>query len=296
MLKTGLKGFKQTFRPFVGTRSFSGTRKLATNGKLLALSGATVAGIGSYFSFSQILNDATPAENPESLISVDSSVHSFPILTSDCLLQTPFQLLGYGVRTVTFLNMKVYALGLYVAREDLPLLTKTLTSQVSKDPSQVAFSLRDPTLSPQVVDLLLSAGVRFSAKIVPVRNTDFNHLRDGLIKSIKSNPKYKELTKADDGSDEKLINGLDQLRKAFGSRKMTAFKNSTLMLQLLGDGKLVVTFQQYTTRDQMADPISLGVVEEPLVGRLLFLSYLSGQKPLSEAARSKAVEGFSSLL
>ncbi|KAG7860110.1 hypothetical protein KL919_002815 [Ogataea angusta] len=293
MFKSGLCAIKNSW-PRLGRRAFASVRYESSSRRLLAFSGVGVA-VGSYFSYSQILSDAAPVQDPENLVSVDSSVHSFPVVTSDCLLQTPFQLLGYGIRTVTFLNMKVYALGLYVAREDLPLLKKTLSS-VSPEPSQVAFSLRDPALSPQVVELLLSSGVRFSAKIVPVRNTDFNHLRDGLIKSIKSNPKYKELVKRGDGTDEKLSAGLDQLRKAFGARKVTASKNSTLMLQLLSDGKLALSFQQYTTRDKMAEPFSMGVVEEPLIGRLLFLSYLSGAKPLSEPARSKAIDGFISLL
>ncbi|KAG7881505.1 hypothetical protein KL935_001712 [Ogataea polymorpha] len=293
MLKFGLCAIKKTW-PRLGRRAFSGVGHATSSRRLFASSGLGVA-VGSYFSYTQLLSDAAPEQDPENLVSVDSSVHAFPVVTSDYLLQTPFQLLGYGIRMVTFLNMKVYALGIYVAREDLPLLKKTLTS-VSPDPSQVAFSLRDPALSPQVVELLLSSGVRFSAKIVPVRNTDFNHLRDGLIKSIKSNPKYKELMKRGDGTDEKLNAGLDQLRKAFGARKMTATKNSTLMLQILSDGKLALSFQLYTTQDQMAEPFRMGVVEEPLIGRLLFMSYLSGAKPLSEPARSKAIDGFISLL
>ncbi|RCK64464.1 Altered inheritance of mitochondria protein 18, mitochondrial [Candida viswanathii] len=79
---------------------------------------------------------------------------------------------------------------------------------------------RRPEQSAEAVGKLLDNDVEFMARISPVRNTDFNHLKDGLIKSILAHPKSKELK-------EDLAPGLEQLRKAF-TRKGSVPKNHLL--------------------------------------------------------------------
>ncbi|ODV83884.1 hypothetical protein CANARDRAFT_188530, partial [[Candida] arabinofermentans NRRL YB-2248] len=233
-------------------------------------------------------------------ISVDSSVDPFPKVINggdgDGDLKTDFELLGYGIRTVTFLKMKVYALGIYIANEDKPIVEKTqgttTTTTTTTHQDHLKLALQDSKLSVLLIDNLLNSGVKLTARIVPVRNTDFNHLRDGLIKSIKSNPKYKELVN-DGFSDELLSSGLDELRSAFGKVKMTAYKNSQLYLELIENGKLRLSFKQYNVSlKKFENSFEMGVVCEPLISKLLFLSYLSGDKPLSEPTRNQSIEGF----
>ena len=75
----------------------------------------------------------------------------------------------------------------------------------------MADKLKDPQESAQVIEKLLDSDVKFLVRLAPVRNTDFNHLKDGLIKSILAHPKSKEMK-------TELGVGLDELRQAFTRR------------------------------------------------------------------------------
>ncbi|KAL6453142.1 AIM18 Altered inheritance of mitochondria protein 18 [Candida maltosa Xu316] len=205
-------------------------------------------------------------------IVVDSSLTPFPAeIKKSTHFENDFKLLGHGMRSVTFVSFKVYGVGLYIAEKDIPKASKILTS--------LSGQIEDPVQSVQVVEKLLDNDVKFLVRLSPVRNTDFNHLKDGLIKSILAHPKSKEIK-------EELAPGLDQLRKAF-SRKGSVPKNHLLYLEIIDGGKLSVSYDH-----PGKEFYKMGVVESPLISRQLFLQYLSGPKPLSESLRQSCVKGF----
>lgn len=217
----------------------------------------------------------------ENSVSVDSSISPFAnFLSSEQKnLHTDYQLLGKGVRTVTFLNFKVYGIGIYVAKSDISTIKRTL--KAFKEDS-IETLLNDPVKSAEVISQLLDQHVRFTVRICPIRNTDFNHLKDGLIKSILAHPKSKELRGA-------LNEGLEELRGVFKGHRGSVPKNHALWIELLKDGKLSFSYENTKTHEL----VDMGTVSKLLVGKLLFLQYLSGSKPLSRPLRESCAEGFS---
>ena len=92
----------------------------------------------------------------EKSVTIDGSIDPIPLEfeeSKQANLHADFQLLGYGVRTVTFLRMKVYGIGLYLAKQDIPTARKYAQGK----------DLADATVSSEVVGKILDEKVRFAA-------------------------------------------------------------------------------------------------------------------------------------
>lgn len=259
-----------------GLRTRLSARSLWTG---LAFAGAGVAGLTTYYASVEPLKlDDSPDAHEHETISVDNSISPFPVNIS-CKLQTnlhaDFQLLGYGVRSVTFLSFKVYGIGLYIATADVDRARKIL-----KQETDLPKALKDPVSSQRVVTALLDSGVRFMVRICPVRNTDFGHLKDGITKSILANPLSKE-------NREITSQGLEQLRVVFLSRRGSVPKNHLLYIEIGGVGKLLLAYENPVKHEI----IEMGTVSEPQLSKTLFSLYMSGPKPLSGPLRDSCVEG-----
>ncbi|SCU92455.1 LAFA_0F10660g1_1 [Lachancea sp. 'fantastica'] len=267
-----------------GTRS---SFAIKTVGLGLGLIGA---GLSQWEQPLSVGNDVGLLEDNRESVMVDKSVA--PFLTElgppDFPLTTAYTLLGFGTRSVTFVNFKVYALGLYVAKQDLSLISQILSTNylsqafvdtdASKSHSEnIELALRDPVKSRTLIGNLIDGGVRMTAKITPIRNTDFNHLKEGLVKSILNHPDAKS-------NQEVVSRGIQQLKDAF-IRKGSVPKNDDLLVELQVNGSLQLSYRSRKSEEQ----VMLGRVDEPLIGRLLFSQYLSGPKPLSSTARDSFV-------
>ncbi|CAI4053664.1 hypothetical protein SUVZ_15G3550 [Saccharomyces uvarum] len=231
-------------------------------------------------------------------VQVDSSVSDFP-LTITALnfpVSTNFKLLGYGQRHVTFLRFKVYALGLYLAVNDEDLIANTFNEAylhkyfLDVDDSKTfkqnlaRFLKRDDPKSVMMIDDLLDSGMRMLAKITPVRNTDFKHLKEGLVKTISKHPDVAN-------NKETLENGLEELNKAF-SRNGSVRKNDDLIIELLANGAL-----QFSYHDNKNNEFEvMGLVNNQLVGKFLFSQYLSGDKSPSPQAKKTAIDKLITLM
>lgn len=244
------------------------------------------AGLATFATFDKLQSDANIQDDAEHSVSVDSSVTPFPTkLGPPALpLSAEFTLLGYGFRSVTFLSFKVYALGIYIADQDRHLIPDVLDSKfmstafIDTDPSKshsenVKKALDDPTKSTVLIGNVLDSGARMLAKLTPVRNTDFNHLRDGFIRTILNHPEAKD-------NQERLTAGLEELKKAFTEKGKVA-KDDDLLVELQANGSLQFSYFN-RKKDQV---VTMGHVDEPLVGKFLFSQYMSGPKPLSPSAR-----------
>ncbi|KAG2731880.1 hypothetical protein G9P44_005467 [Scheffersomyces stipitis] len=262
---------------------------IKSNKLVYGLGGLTMAGVFAYFNQqTQKIELDTSIEPKEDTITVDSSISPFPLTIQEAKqanVHDDFQLLGHGVRSVTFVSFKVYGIGIYIAKKDVKKAHDLLLGDLSSSPDgKLEDLLNDAEKSVEIVEKLLDSGVRFLVRLSPVRNTDFNHMKDGLIKSILANPKSKE-------NRELVGEGLDQLRTAFSGRKGSVPKDHLLYFEILPGGKLSVSYEN-PVKKSIAE---MGVVQEPLVSKILFLSYLSGRKPLSESLRKSSVEGLASL-
>ena len=85
------------------------------------------------------------------------------------------RLVGIGLRKVTFIGIYVYVMGLYVEEEALAAAHRSLSLSVP-DASSV-------NLEQQLLDWL-NSGTTCAIRIMPVRQTDLPHLRDGLVRAV----------------------------------------------------------------------------------------------------------------
>lgn len=228
-------------------------------------------------------------------IDVDNSISSFPTVIPKAEFSSePFELVGHGVRSVTFISFKVYGIGIYVAQKDIPKSIDILKQFAINNPILpdddnavgVAKAIIDnPSESDQVAYDLLDNGVRFLARLSPVRNTDFNHMKDGLIKSILSGYNNADLK-------QQLNQGLDELRGVFSGYRGSVPKNDVLVLEMLPNGGLGICY----VNQKLGEVKKMGVVTNPLIGKTLMWKYLSSTKPLSESLRKSCTAGISVML
>jgi hypothetical protein len=240
--------------------------------------------------------------------------------------EAEYTLLGLGIRKVSFLRVQVYVVGLYVKTSSLSTLQNHLINTVNPNASalipgekdDLRSALLDPERSTQVWESILSKqgtdGVEMALRIVPTRGTDFNHLRDGLMRGIQSRTdevgrkqaallqkqaaenKTIALPKAveeNEFSDESFGLAMKEFKTIFSGRGSAA-KGSVLLLARDSDGALQVMYQPMKKTNKGEKPgelMQLGSVPDKRVSRLLWLLYLGGQTVSSEDARKNIVDG-----
>ncbi|KAL2824448.1 chalcone-flavanone isomerase-domain-containing protein [Aspergillus pseudoustus] len=237
-----------------------------------------------------------------------------------------YQLLGLGMRTVSFLKIQVYVVGLYVAKSDISELQRRLIETAVHPPSEEDQVIANPvgatsatslvsTERQRLKELLLDEakgedawnaiikanGLRTAFRIVPTRNTDFIHLRDGWVRGItaraqKANAKAKAptpggqhtLSTPGEFEDEAFGSAMSDFKKLFGGgQRKNVPKGQTLLLLRNERGELDALFG--------ADPAQpwrfMGRVADERVSRLVWLNYLAGKNVSSEDARKSVVDG-----
>ncbi|KAL2268938.1 hypothetical protein VTJ83DRAFT_3784 [Remersonia thermophila] len=207
---------------------------------------------------------------------------------------TEYTLVGLGLRTVTFLNFQVYVVGYYVATSDIAALQNALvkkvnplaTTLVPSERDQLRAALLDPAESERTWDALLASGVpaRSAFRVVPVRDTDFHHLRDGFVRAIQA--------RAPEGAamDDKFGEAVREFRTAFNRGSVP--KQRELLLVRDEKGRLSIAYDGSGPGKKKASGREvIGVIEDERVSRTLWLNYLAGKKVASEPARTNIVEG-----
>ncbi|RHZ56720.1 hypothetical protein CDV55_100148 [Aspergillus turcosus] len=233
-----------------------------------------------------------------------------------------YQLLGLGIRTVSFLQIQVYVVGLYVAKADISELQHRLVrtavnppgrdSVISNTPGATSATSLVPTERQELKQLLLDPeigeaawneivkadGLRTVIRIVPTRNTDFLHMRDGFVRGItaraqRANAKAKEggaaaAAGAGEFEDESFGAAMNEFKSLFGGGKGKSVpKGQTLLLVRNARGEL-----NALVHPDPAKPMRfLGWVADERISRLLWLNYLAGKTVASEGARQSVVDG-----
>jgi len=213
-----------------------------------------------------------------------------------------YTLVGSGIRTVSFLRIQVYVVGLYVSTPDLPTLSIHLLRHVAPSGATSTTvserdTLRTLLLSPEHSEriftaLLQNSHISTALRIVPTRNTDFSHLRDGWIRSITARAKQGGIYE-----DPGWTAALDEFRRMFGGRGGVP-KKKTLLLARDGKGKLTCWYDPEGRGDGKlgSETVKLGDIEDYRVGLALWLGYLAGEKVASVPARESVVEGLVELV
>ena len=220
-----------------------------------------------------------------------------------------YQLMGLGVRTVSFLGIQVYVVGLYIAVSDIATLQERLirsvdpiaTTLVANERSKLQDLLLDPIRGEQIWNTILKDGsIRTAVRIVPTRNTDFNHLRDGWIRGITGRTQQASASGSSEYNDESFGDSINQFKSLFAGGRGKLPKGETLYLLRNSSGKLEAWYEDKSTssdNNKNGEPIKtknrtlLGEVADERISRLIWLGYLAGKNVSSESARQSVVNG-----
>ena len=207
-----------------------------------------------------------------------------------------YQLVGLGVRTVSFLGIQVYVVGMYVALSDIAILQESLirtldpvaTTLVRNEKVKLKELLLDPERGEEIWNSVLKDGkIRTALRIVPTRNTDFMHLRDGWVRGITAKTQKSPVVKDDPAfSDESFGQAVNDFKAIWGggSRKNVP-KGETLLLTRDARGTMEAWYED------KKGSLKLGEVKDERVSRLIWLGYLGGKTVSSESARQSIVDG-----
>ncbi|KAK3326144.1 chalcone-flavanone isomerase-domain-containing protein [Apodospora peruviana] len=211
---------------------------------------------------------------------------------------TEYTLVGLGLRTVTFIGIQVYVVGYYVATADIAALQSALvktvnpiaTTLVAGERDGLRGRLLDPVEGEQTWDELLARGIpaRSAFRVVPVRDTDFHHLRDGFVRAIQGRAGPAA------ASDEIFGEAMRQFRAIFNRGSVQ--KRKELLLVRDEAGKLSIAFDDGAKGGKKKEEAAgsrklIGIVDDERVSRALWLNYLAGKNVASEPARKNIVEG-----
>lgn len=200
---------------------------------------------------------------------------------------TEYTLVGLGTRSVSFLGINVYVLGFYVATQDIADLQQHLVRRISPIASTLVASekddlrarLMDPTEGEQIWDELLRSGIpaRSMVRVVPVRDTDFHHLRDGFVRAIQAHEGKAK--------DEEFGEAMREFKRIFNRGKVPQ-KKELLMLRDKA-GKLTLVYDEGKSSGREL----IGTVSDERISRALWMNYLGGKKVASEEAKTSIVNG-----
>lgn len=242
-----------------------------------------------------ILHDA---DGREIVPTGNSTVPTFPRLLDigigagegpETLNGVEYTLVGLGVRTVTFIGIQVYMVGYYVATQDIAAIQSRLVKEINPIASTLIASekdtLRQALLDPEQGEklwnsILQETRPRSLFRIVPVRDTDFHHLRDGFVRAIAAR---SQSNNAEFG-DEAFGAAMKEFKSLFNRGKVP--KSQELLLCRDTPGRLTVMFD-----DGKTGMGTIGRVDDERVSRLLWLNYLAGKQVASEPARTNIVAG-----
>ncbi|PSK60229.1 hypothetical protein B9Z65_1127 [Elsinoe australis] len=215
-----------------------------------------------------------------------------------------YSLVGLGIRTVSFLRIQVYVMGLYIRTADLsPLQSKLIhyindsaSTLVPSEKEELKAALLDPVKSTEIWEAFLSKSqVKSAWRISPTRSTDFAHLRDGWITGIKKGTQAAQAAIKDKAAgpaeteyeSESFGEAVKAFKDVFQGGGKTA-KGSVVTLARDSNGALDIYFEDPSRNEGQE---KLGRATDPRISKLVWLGYLAGKNVSSEAARRGVADG-----
>lgn len=207
-----------------------------------------------------------------------------------------YQLIGLGIRTVSFLSIQVYVVGMYIAVADIERLQERLvrimdpvaTTLVPGEKAKLKEALLDPEKGEEIWgSILKDAGIRTALRIVPTRNTDFMHLRDGWINGITTRSRKSTSHGSKEFEDDAFGQAVTDFKGIWGGGgRKSVPKQETLLLTRDARGTL-----EAWLINKAEESSKIGTVSEERISRLIWLGYLAGKTVSSEGARQSIVNG-----
>lgn len=208
-----------------------------------------------------------------------------------------YSLVGLGIRTVSFLSIQVYVLGMYVAVPDIATLQERLirtqdpvaTTLVPGEKGKLKEALLAADTSEDIWNEVLKDGnIRSIFRIVPVKNTDFGHLRDGFVRQLTAKVQQFSSRRNDQSfSDEKFGESVQKFKQLFSQAPKNKLPTGEILLLTRNAQGVLEAFYE----DKDGARTKFGQIDDERISRLMWLQYLSGKNPSSESARQSIVEG-----
>ncbi|KAI9468113.1 MAG: chalcone-flavanone isomerase-domain-containing protein [Benjaminiella poitrasii] len=242
------------------------------------LLGGCAATGAAFFLYSQQKSDAVvyaEAPPPAADTVEDPATNiSFPLYLRMSKNEKEWKMLvGLGVRSVSFLNMNVYVVGLYMKTDDMDKLRK-LAGWKEFDKSKF---LTDSELAEQFAEQPYDLSIR----LVPTRATNTQHLRDGFLRNLMQRMKDQQLSESE---EKEVLAALQDFKSNFVSMRVK--KETVFVFTKTAEGGLKM---EYEGRD-------LGTVMNPWLAKNFIMTYLNPQAPSSPAALNDIAEGFERLM
>jgi hypothetical protein len=210
--------------------------------------------------------------------------------------ENEYTLLGLGIRTVSLFSIQVYVVGLYVQTSSLaPLQARMVkyinpmgSALIAGEKDELRSALLDADKSYKLWNDLLSErdlGLKTAFRVVPVKNTDFGHLRDGWVRGITSRTQAAQKNGDAQFSDDSFGLAMKDF-KALMAGKGKAPTGSVVLLTRDADGTLGLLYQG---KDGKVE--EFGTLRDERIARLVWLGYLGGKNVSSEGTRKSVVDG-----
>jgi hypothetical protein len=223
------------------------------------------------------------------------------VTTSGVPDEEEYTLLGLGIRTVSLFSIQVYVVGMYVQTSSLPALQARMVKSINPmgsaliagEKDELRSALLDGDKSYELWNGLLTEEnlkLKTAFRVVPVKNTDFGHLRDGWVRGITA--KMQAAQKAGDNrfSDETFGAAMKEFKDMMQG-KGKAPTGSVILLARDGDGSMTLFYQ-----DKKGVLENFGTLRDERIARLVWLGYLGGKNVSSEGTRRAVVEGVMELV
>ncbi|KAG8757512.1 hypothetical protein FRC14_001989 [Serendipita sp. 396] len=178
----------------------------------------------------------------------------------------PLTLLGLGVRTVSFLGLKVYSVGFYA------------------DLNQPGFIPRLDGTAEERIEYLIR-NTTCALRIVPVRSTSHTHLRDGFVRAIQSRITLAQKSGLITPEEEDaLIQPMQTLKGLFPNVSLPKHKPL----------HAVLTAPDRSTSSRTLYFPELGRLDDSWIANEFFLSYFAG-KGISPAMKQSVEEAITEI-
>ncbi|GAA5883730.1 hypothetical protein JCM3774_001664 [Rhodotorula dairenensis] len=224
----------------------------------------------------------TSAPGPSNQVFVDPTTSTpFPhrLVAPD---GTRLRLVGTGVRTVSFLNIRVYTAAFYVSEPELDAAQRgTLAGWEAYTPERLIPPFASPSGGEPASDLDRPNGERLmdtllekadaAVIIIPLRNTSLSHLRDGFSRALVARLKVPRVSReSTEAMSEATGAALVDFKSFFPNKNLA--KGMPLELYYSAKNR-DVTFQ--LRNEKTRSPEVLGTLRDPVLARELIISYFS---------------------
>ncbi|GAA5887692.1 hypothetical protein JCM6882_001499 [Rhodosporidiobolus microsporus] len=280
------------------TRSTLRQQALKPQWKLVGLAGTATLTLAAW----EFKPEVWPSPEP-----LHADAPPFPGTYLDPTTKTPFpqtltspqdgtrlRLVGTGVRTVSILSIRVYAVGFYASERELEQAKAgKLIGWEGYTPERLIPPFSIPPGEPErptgelLIDNLLEKADA-AVVIVPLRNTSLLHLRDAFTRALVARMKIPRVVEQfTEQMNEATGAALVEFKTFFPSRSLN--KGSPLELYYSAVDRSVL----FQLKDpKTPEPELLGTLREPLLSKELMVSYFSDSAAPSSELRKSVAMGF----